>query len=165
LAARPVKHGILSNPPAAILIATISEFVIAGLDACPGTVTSRTAGCRAVGAHAAIALRDNNSSAFNFEPTGVAIRKRYATHREYHDGCADDFHVESSLRWASLHKEVASNRLNHHSLSGNKPCCVCGRTDLSGSANHSGFIFCSIAMDWRPVQNRSLCRPAPARGK
>jgi hypothetical protein len=74
LAARPVKHRILSNPLAAILIATVSEFVIAGLDACPGAVASRTAGCRAVGAHAAIALRDNNSSAFNFEPTGVAIR-------------------------------------------------------------------------------------------
>ena len=74
LAARPVKHRISSNPLAAILIATVSEFVIAGLDACPGTVASRTAGCRAVGAHAAIALRDNNSSAFNFEPTGVAIR-------------------------------------------------------------------------------------------
>jgi hypothetical protein len=56
------QPGKLSSPGSAILQATLSQLVLARLNACPGSVASQTAGCGAVGTNAAIALGDHDLS-------------------------------------------------------------------------------------------------------
>ena len=64
----------------AILLTTVSEHVIACLNACPGTIAAEAARRRAVKAHRAITLRDNDPTIFNLESRGGIISPRHSAH-------------------------------------------------------------------------------------
>jgi hypothetical protein len=79
---------------AAVCSSTVSVLIFTCLDARPRAVASQTTGCRAVGAHVAITLRDNDLPILDSQTTGVCICQRRAGHEEQHAESQDTFHRE-----------------------------------------------------------------------
>ena len=59
---------------AAILFAAVPEFIIAGLQACPGAVAGEAADSGAINAQATIALGENDPAIFHSEMAGILGR-------------------------------------------------------------------------------------------
>src|SRR6266567_2339616 len=78
---------------AAILFATLSQPVIACLNACPRAIAGEAARRGTVGTHRAITLRKNNSTVVDFKSTCVVVGQRHCARRQDGEGGNHQFHL------------------------------------------------------------------------
>jgi hypothetical protein len=95
------RHGLprhlstLPSSQSAIQFDTISQSVIACLNAATRAVAGKPARRRVIGADPTIALRKNDSAIIDFKSTGVVIGQRRSAHGQDRDRCNQEFHFQA----------------------------------------------------------------------
>jgi hypothetical protein len=84
---------MLPSSQSAIQFETISQSVIACLNAGARAVTGKTARRRVIGTDPAITLRKNDSAIIDFKSTGVVIGQRRSAHGQDRERCNQEFHL------------------------------------------------------------------------
>jgi hypothetical protein len=96
------RHGLprhlstLPSSQSAIQFDTISQSVIACLNAATRAVAGKTAGRRVIGTDPAITLHKNDATIIDFKSTGVVIGQRRSAHGQDRDRCNQEFHFQAS---------------------------------------------------------------------